>query len=98
MMDRDLTKTTVASFLMSIASLRRTDLRPDLEKIRVPVMGMYGDRDNIVNPRQWQPLLKGVPGANIVRWERAQHFVMLDVPQDFMEKLKVFLDDESPAG
>jgi pimeloyl-ACP methyl ester carboxylesterase len=98
MMDRDLTKTTVASFLMSIASLRRTDLRPSLDQIRVPVMGMYGDRDNIVNPRQWKPLLKGVPGANIVRWERAQHFVMLDEPQDFMEKLKVFLDDESRAG
>jgi pimeloyl-ACP methyl ester carboxylesterase len=40
------------SFLISIASLRRTDLRPDLNKISVPVMGMFGDRDNIVNPDQ----------------------------------------------
>ena len=98
MMDRDLTKTTVASFLMSIASLRRTDLRPSLEQIQVPVMGMYGDRDNIVNPGQWRPLLKGIPSATIVRWPRAQHFIMLDAPQDFMEKLKVFLDDEGAAG
>ena len=96
MMDRDLTRTTVQSFLTSIASLRRTDLRPGLDRITVPVMGMYGDRDNIVNPRQWQPLQKGVPHARIVRWERAQHFVMLDTPQDFMEKLKLFLDDEDP--
>lgn len=96
MMDRDLTKTTAQSFLLSIASLRRTDLRPGLEKIKIPVMGMYGDRDNIVHPKQWQPLLKGVPHARIVRWEKAQHFVMLDTPQDFMEKLKAFLDDEAP--
>lgn len=97
MMDRDLTRTTVESFLLSIASLRRTDLRPGLDQIDIPVMGMYGDRDNIVDPSQWQPLLRGVPHANIVRWEKAQHFVMLDAPQDFMDKLKAFLDDERPV-
>jgi pimeloyl-ACP methyl ester carboxylesterase len=94
MMDRDLTRTTVQSFLTSIASLRRTDLRPGLPHLRIPVMGMYGDRDNIVHPRQWQPLQQGVPHARIVRWDKAQHFVMLDTPHDFMEKLKTFLDSE----
>jgi pimeloyl-ACP methyl ester carboxylesterase len=56
MMDRDLSQTTLESFLISIASLRRTDLRPNLDQIKIPVMGMYGNRDNIVSPRQWQPL------------------------------------------
>jgi pimeloyl-ACP methyl ester carboxylesterase len=97
MMDRDLSSTTVESFLRSIASLRRTDLRPMLSQVKIPVMGMFGDRDNIVNPRQWQPLLAGVPHAQIVRWERAQHFIMLDTPQDFMEKLKSFLDQEETS-
>jgi pimeloyl-ACP methyl ester carboxylesterase len=94
MMDRDLSSTTVESFLRSIASLRRTDLRPMLPQLKIPVMGMFGDRDNIVNPGQWQPLLAGVPHAKIVRWERAQHFIMLDTPQEFMENLKTFLDQE----
>jgi pimeloyl-ACP methyl ester carboxylesterase len=94
MMDRDLTSTTLESFLLSIASLRRTDLRPMLPSLKMPVMGMFGDRDNIVDPRQWQPLSEGVPHARIVRWQRAQHFIMLDTPQDFMEKLKTFLDQE----
>jgi pimeloyl-ACP methyl ester carboxylesterase len=97
MMDHDLTSTTVESFLRSIASLRRTDLRPMLSQLKIPVMGMFGDRDNIVNPRQWQPLLAGVPHAKIVRWERAQHFIMLDTPQDFMENLKLFLDQEETS-
>lgn len=94
MMDRDLSQTTVESFLRSIASLRRTDLRPMLSQLKMPVMGMYGDRDNIVDPRQWQPLMQGVPQTHVVRWKRAQHFVMLDTSQDFMEKLKAFLDEE----
>lgn len=92
MMDRDLSSTTVESFLRSIASLRRTDLRPTLSQIQVPVMGIYGERDNIVNPRQWQPLLTGVPQTKVVRWPRAQHFVMLDVTENFNQTLKEFLD------
>ena len=99
MMDRDLTSTTVESFLLSIASLRRTDLRPMLPQLKIPVMGMYGDRDNIVNPHQWQALQTGVPHAKILRWPRAQHFVMLDTPKECMENLKTFLDqDETPAA
>lgn len=97
MMDRDLSRTTLESFLLSISSLRRTDLRPNLHKLKVPVMGMFGDRDNIVNPNQWRPLLEGVPHAKIVRWEKAQHFIMIDTPQEFMENLKLFLDEEIPV-
>lgn len=98
MMDRDLTSTTVESFLRSIASLRRTDLRPLLGQIRVPTMGMYGDRDNIVNPRQWQPLQGGVPHTRVVRWPRAQHFVMLDTTEEFNQTLKDFLDSPSETS
>ncbi len=92
MMDRDLSKTSLESFLLSIASLRRTDLRADLHKIQVPVMGMYGDRDNIVHPKQWQPLQQGVPQARIEQYKQAGHFIMMDEPRDFMAKLKDFLD------
>lgn len=92
MMDRDLSKTTLELFLVSIASLRRTDLRPEIKKICVPVMGMFGDQDNIVSPRQWQALQQGLPGARIERFKEAGHFIMLDEPQIFMRTLKDFLD------
>jgi pimeloyl-ACP methyl ester carboxylesterase len=91
MMDRDLSKTTLESFLISIASLRRTDLRPELNKITVPVMGMFGDRDNIVSPGQWKALQTGLPTARIERFPKAGHFIMLDEPKNFMVKLKDFL-------
>ena len=96
MMDHDLSKTTLESFLRSIASLRRTDLRPNLGQIKVPVLGMYGDKDKVVDPKEWQPLQAGVPQAQIVRFDNAGHFPMLEEPQFFTQKLKEFLDTPVP--
>ncbi len=92
MMDRDLSQTSLESFLLSIASLRRTDLRPDLKRLRIPVMGMFGDRDNIVSPKQWMALQAGVPYARIERFKKAGHFIMMDEPESCRTKLKDFLD------
>jgi pimeloyl-ACP methyl ester carboxylesterase len=94
MMDRDLSRTTLESFLLSIASLRRTDLRPMLDEIKMPAMGIYGDRDIIVHPRQWEPMSAGIPQARIQRFPTAGHFPMLDTPDEFMQALKDFLSDE----
>jgi len=98
MMDRDLSRTTVESFLRSIASLRRTDLIPVLPQIKIPAMGMYGDKDVIVHPLQWQPMLAGIPHAVIERFPSAGHFMMLEEPTVFSQKLKAFLDRESPTS
>ncbi len=97
MMDRDLSKITLESFLLSIASLRRTDLRPFLDQIKIPAMGMYGDRDIVVHPAQWKLMAAGVPHARIERYRSAGHFIMLDEPQKFMEALRAFLDSEPPS-
>ena len=94
MMDRDVSATTMESFLLSIASLRRTDLRPFLNQINVPVMGMYGNRDIVVSPRQWKPLQEGIDCARVERFPESGHFIMLDEPQKFYLTLKDFLDCE----
>lgn len=97
MMDHDLTSTTLESFLLSIASLRRTDLRPKLDCVHIPAMGMYGERDIIVDPREWRTMQKGIPSARIERFRQAGHFIMLDEPEPFMQTLKDFLDSEKPC-
>ena len=98
MMDRDLSRTTVESFLRSIASLRRTDLTPMLPQIKVPAMGFYGDKDVIVHPQQWQPMLTGIPHAIIQRFPTSGHFPMLEEPTVFSQKLKAFLDQDIPTS
>jgi pimeloyl-ACP methyl ester carboxylesterase len=95
MMDRDLSRTTLESFLFSIASLRETDLRPQLSSIRVPVMGMYGNKDNVVHPLQWQPIQEYIPSARVECFPTSGHFIMLDEPGKFQEILRDFL--ETPA-
>lgn len=98
MMDRDLSSTTLESFLFSIASLRKTDLRGRLNLIKVPTMGMYGNKDIVVHPDQWKPLLEGIPHTRIERFHDAGHFIMLDVPERFRQTLKTFLDLEPGPG
>jgi pimeloyl-ACP methyl ester carboxylesterase len=97
MISKDLSRTTLESFLLSIASLRRTDLQPYLRAIDIPVMGMYGERDVIVNPNQWKPLKECVPHAQIERFKNAGHFIMLDEPIRYLTTLEKFLVEESPA-
>ncbi len=57
---------------------------------------MYGDRDNIVSPREWKTLSDGYPAARTARFKTAGHFIMLDEPRDFMNTLKGFLDEPRP--
>ncbi|OQY33992.1 MAG: hypothetical protein B6I38_02885 [Anaerolineaceae bacterium 4572_5.1] len=94
MMDRDLSRTTLDSFLTSISTLRQTDLRPYLNQIKIPAMGMYGKKDVIVDPNQWQPMQTHIPNVRIERFDDAGHFIMLDQPTKFMEIIRDFIEDE----
>ena len=92
MIHQDLNQITLESFLMSISSLRQTDLTPLLPPIYQPVLGMYGDRDVIVNPNQWSVLDNYLQRVQIERFHRAGHFIMLDEPIQFKNSLKSYLD------
>ena len=92
MMDRDLTRTTLESFLRSIGSLRRTDLRPLLDQIKVPAMGIYGAHDVVVSPNQIKLFDKYIPHGKTVLLKKAGHFPMWDTPQEFNEQFQAFMD------
>ena len=93
LMDRDLSRTTLESFLLSISSLRKTNLRSQLGQLKIPVMGMFGAADNIVSPKQGKVLKDSSPDSLLECFPEAGHFIMLDNPAEFMEKLKAFLDN-----
>jgi len=92
MMNKDISSTTLESFLISIASLRQTDLCPLIHQINVPVMGMYGDKDIVVNPNQWKPIHQNISNSRIERFPDAGHFIMLDQPEAFMPTLLDFIN------
>jgi pimeloyl-ACP methyl ester carboxylesterase len=87
---RDLSKMTLESFLWSIHSLHRTDLRPRLGMLRVPALGVYGRGDKIVDPRQGR-LFDRVSGARVEMLPGSRHFPMLDEPERFYSVVRSFL-------
>ena len=94
MIDQDLTRTTLEAFLTSIFTLRNTDLRMAMRGVKIPVMGMYGANDRIVNPKQWQVLQEYIPHTQIEWFSNAGHFIMLDEPALYLEKIFEFLDEK----
>lgn len=50
MIYRDVQRTTIESFFLSIGDLRDTDLRNQLPKLNIPTLGIYGAKDKIVSP------------------------------------------------
>jgi pimeloyl-ACP methyl ester carboxylesterase len=92
MLMRDLSKMTLESFLWSINSLHHTDLRPALRTLRMPILGVYGRGDKIVDPRQAE-LIDRLMGARVEMVQGARHFPMLDAPDEFYATALSFLAD-----
>jgi pimeloyl-ACP methyl ester carboxylesterase len=91
MIAADLSQTTLESFLLSIKSLRYTDLRQDLHKIEVPLLGIYGRKDVIVNPNQHKLVEEYASQPVVVYLPDAGHFPMLDDPETFISVVQDFL-------
>jgi pimeloyl-ACP methyl ester carboxylesterase len=96
MISADLSQTTTESFLLSIKSLRNTNLTEQLNTIQVPLMGIYGAKDNIVNPNQKDVVLNLAQQPYVNFFENAGHFPMLDDPDRFLQVVKYFLDSPVP--
>jgi pimeloyl-ACP methyl ester carboxylesterase len=98
MMDGSVSRTSLEAFFASIGSLRRIDLRSSLRQLQMPVMGMYGNKDIVVNPNQWKSLREGIAHARIEQFPSAGHFIWLDEPDEFIRILRVFLDQGSTTS
>jgi len=94
MITRDLSRTTLEAFFLSIRSLHKADLRPQLPGITTPVMGIYGVGDNVVAPTQANIITNSVPVSRIKMMSGSRHFPMLDEPQSFNLQLADFLSFE----
>jgi pimeloyl-ACP methyl ester carboxylesterase len=93
MLAADINKLSANPFLQSIGTLRQTDLRPRIGEIRMPVMGLYGKHDNLVNPNQAKVLKQYLPHSKIAMFDHSGHFPMLDESDQFHETLRGFLNE-----
>ena len=90
--DRDLSRTNLESFLNSIRSLKAVDLRDDLKNIQLPILGLYGKRDNIVSPAQNRLLKQIIPHSEIEIFPTSGHFIMLEEPELCMGRIQKFIN------
>ncbi len=97
MLLHDVDKTSMESFFRSIGDLRNTDLSQQLSQLSTPVLGVYGQHDNIVDPRQIEVLSQTVPGSHRVMLSQSRHFPMLDEPDQFNAAVRQFLAGEAPS-
>lgn len=95
MFANDISKLTVGPFFESITTLRQTDLRPRMGEVKLPVLGIYGRRDLIVNPGQRNVLKQYAPQSQIAYFEGSGHFPMLDEPERFYKSVRDFLNSSS---
>lgn len=92
MMDADLANLTGSAFFESIATLRKTDLRPRMGELKMPILGVYGARDLIVHPNQSKLLKSTAPHSQIAWFEHSGHFPMIDEPERFHNTVRNFLN------
>jgi len=88
----DIDRSTMQAFSYSIGSLAKMDLRPRLQEFRMPVLGIFGKGDNIVNPNQAQ-LVDQMPYGRSIIFEESRHYPMLDESERFYRTLLEFLQE-----
>ncbi|WP_129630747.1 alpha/beta fold hydrolase [Candidatus Oscillochloris fontis] len=94
----DSVKSSAVSLRRAVSSMWRTDLRPELGRLKVPALIVHGGRDDIVNPNQ-ADLFDHVPMAEVVMMPRSRHFPFLDEATLFNDVLLRFLRAQAaPVG
>ncbi|MGC8873114.1 MAG: alpha/beta fold hydrolase [Chloroflexia bacterium] len=78
----------------SVRSMRETDLRPELGRLRVPALVVHGSEDDIVDPGQAEVVREiGLPQVRVVLMPRCRHFPFMDEPEKFSRLLLEFLSE-----
>jgi pimeloyl-ACP methyl ester carboxylesterase len=93
MFNSDLSKLTVGPFFESITTLRQTDLRNRVSELKMPILGIYGRKDLIVNPNQNKVLKQYAPHSQIAMFNQSGHFPMMDEPELFHSTVRNFLNN-----
>jgi len=87
---KDMNRTTMQAFSYSIGSLAKMDLRPRLQELTMPVLGIFGRKDNIVHPNQ-ADLVRQMPKGRSLIFDHSRHYPMLDESDRFHQVLLEFL-------
>jgi len=84
-------------FRAACDALATLDLRPELSKVRVPVLVMVGEQDEATPPPMSRELAAGLPDARLKIIPGCAHVPQLQAPKIFLETIGDFLPAASSA-
>jgi len=84
----------VYGIVVTLRALRdRPDSTPLLGQIRIPVLVVAGDDDQITPPAGMQEMARAIPGARFVLIPEAGHLSPLEQPEPVNRAIERFLDE-----
>lgn len=84
-------KTDPEVFRAACTALSELDLRPELDKVQVPVLVLVGEQDEATPPQMSQELAALLPDARLTILPGCAHVPQLQAPQMFLDAIGDFL-------
>jgi 3-oxoadipate enol-lactonase len=84
-------------FRAACAALAELDLRPELAKVKIPVLVLVGEHDEATPPPMSHELAAGLPQAHLEIIPGCAHVPQLQSPEIFLEMIGDFLPATSSA-
>jgi 3-oxoadipate enol-lactonase len=91
-------RTDTGVFRAACESLAELDLRPDLAKVRAPVLVLVGEHDEATPPPMSHELAAGLPDAKLVILPGCAHVPQLQSPELFLGAVSGFLSGGNVAA
>ncbi len=85
-------KASEEAIRQTLESLLHHDLRPLLSRRSFPLLAVYGEKDDVVDPKQAEHLDSGRPDLQVILFPNARHFPFLDDPPRFARLLVDFFE------
>ncbi len=101
--EKMLADTPVDTWMELLPAVTGVDTSKAMDLIKVPTLVVVGTRDRLTPPGAAERLVAGIPGARLGRIAGAGHCPMIESPQTFNARLRVFLDGldwgmDGPSG
>jgi 3-oxoadipate enol-lactonase len=85
-------------FRAACEALAVLDLRPELDKVKVPVLVLVGEHDEATPPPMSYELAAGLPQARLLVIPGCAHVPQLQSPEVFLEAIGDFLRSEETSS
>jgi len=84
-------KASESVIALTVQACAELDLRESLRQIKVPLLAVYGEKDNLVDPAQARLLEDTASNIRFITLPESRHFPMLDEASKFHRLLRDFL-------